>query len=150
MKKQPNSDHCFVCGRLNPRGLYMAFYDDGKDEVWSDHVIPAEYQGYPRVVHGGVLASILDEIVARVSFIDNVHQFMMSARLDIKFRRPVPVEVPLRFVGRRLQMKERTGRADGSVFLPDGALATEATMTLAALPDVLRNPVAEIGWRIDP
>ena len=150
MNKQPNSDHCFVCGRLNPRGLYMAFYDNGSDEVFSEHVIPAEYQGYPGIVHGGVQSAILDEIVARVSFIDNVHQFMMSARLDIKFRKPVPVEAPLRFVGRRLQLKERTGRAAGSIYLPDGTLATEAAMTLAALPESLRNPVEELGWRVDP
>lgn len=150
MNKQPNSDHCFVCGRLNPRGLYMAFYDNGSDEVWSEHAIPAEYQGYPGIVHGGVQSAILDEIVARVSFIDNVHHFMMSARLDIKFRKPVPVETPLRFVGQRLLLKERTGRAAGFIYLPDGTLATEATMTLAALPEGLRNPVEELGWRVDP
>ena len=150
MNKQPNSDHCFVCGRLNPRGLYVTFYDNGDDTVWADHVISAAYQGYPGIVHGGVQAAILDEIVGRVSLIENFHHFMMSVRLDVKYRKPVPVGKPIRFVGRRLQLKSRTGRATGEILLPDGTVATEASMTLAALPEAFRHPAAELGWRVDP
>ncbi len=60
MNKQPTSNYCFVCGRKNPRGLYMAFYDNGRDEVYAEYTIPEDYQGYPGIVHGGVQAAILD------------------------------------------------------------------------------------------
>ena len=71
MNKQPNSDHCFVCGRDNPRGLRMTFYDNGDDEVVSDFTIAPEYEGYPSIVHGGILVTNLDEIVGRISLIDD-------------------------------------------------------------------------------
>ncbi len=150
MRKQPNSDYCFVCGRLNPRGLYMAFYDNGDGEVVAEHVIPAPYQGYPGIVHGGVQAAILDEIVARVSFTQDIHHFMMSIRLDVKYRKPVPVETPLRFAARCEQLDQRRGRATGTIYLPDGTAATEASVLLAQLPPALKCPVAELGWKVDP
>lgn len=59
MKKQPNSEMCFVCGRKNPVGLYMRFHDNGETEVVSKFTVPEHYQGYPGIVHGGVLAAML-------------------------------------------------------------------------------------------
>ena len=56
----------------------MTFYDNGEDEVRAKQIIPAKYQGYPGIVHGGVQAAILDEIVGRVSLIEDFHRFMMS------------------------------------------------------------------------
>ena len=152
MNKQPNSNNCFVCGRHNPHGLYMAFYDNGDDEVYAEHVIPAAYEGYPGIVHGGVQAAILDEIVGRVSLIEDFHHFMMSVRLDVKYRRPAPINTPLRIVGRAVRLGGRLGRAVGEIFLPDGTLATEAVMTLAELPEEFRlqGAMEELGWRVDP
>ena len=107
MKKQPNSEMCFVCGRSNPVGLYMQFHNDGEHEVVSEYSVPAHYQGYPGVVHGGVVAAMLDEVVARVSMIGDHHHFMMSVKLQILYRHPVPVETPLKVVGRILRLRGR-------------------------------------------
>ena len=63
LHKQPNSDDCFICGRNNPHGLYMTFYDNGEDEVHSHYTVSDAYQGYPDVVHGGIVAAMLDEAV---------------------------------------------------------------------------------------
>jgi len=62
MNKQPNSEMCFVCGRSNPVGLYMQFEDDGELEVVSNFTVPAHYQGYPGIVHGGVLAGMIESL----------------------------------------------------------------------------------------
>ncbi len=152
MNKQPNSDYCFVCGRKNPRGLYMAFYDNGQDEVYAEYVVPADYQGYPGIVHGGVQAAILDEIVGRVAMIEDHHHFMMSARLEVKYRHPVPTETPLRVVGRLVRLRGRLGQAVGEIILPDGTLATEAAMLLADVPAEMRagGDLEALGWRVDP
>jgi uncharacterized protein (TIGR00369 family) len=151
MKLQPNSDYCFVCGRKNPKGLYMRFYDNGRDEVHANHTIPDEYQGYPGMVHGGVLASILDEVVCRVAMIEDHHHFMMSVKLEVKYRHPVPTETPLQVVGRIVRLRGRLGKAVGEVRLPDGTVAAEAAMTLADVPeDVIANSdLAALGWRLD-
>ncbi|MDH3923229.1 MAG: PaaI family thioesterase [Xanthomonadales bacterium] len=151
MNKQPNSEMCFVCGRSNPVGLYMQFYDDGENEVVSEYTVPAHYQGYPGIVHGGVVASMLDEIVGRVSMIGDHHHFMMSVRLQVLYRHPVPVETPLRVVGRILRLRGRLGKAEGQIFLPNGTIACEAQMSLADVPKQLlasTNP-SLLNWKVD-
>ncbi len=152
MKKQPNSDYCFVCGRKNERGLYMTFYDDGDNEVYSEHSVSEEYQSYPGVVHGGVVAAMLDEVVGRVAMIEDQHHFMMSVKLEIKYRYPVPTETPLRIVGRIIRLRGRLGKAVGEIFLPDGTLAAESAMTLADLPAEMlaKADLDALGWRVDP
>lgn len=153
MNKQPNSNNCFVCGRNNPRGLYMSFYDNGEDEVESHYSVPKCFEGYPGIVHGGVQAAILDEIVGRVSLIEDFHAFMMSVRLDVKYRHPVPVEEPLHIVAKREVIRDRYARATGMIYLADGTLASEASLKLIQIPDEFRfkgDPADELGWRVDP
>jgi len=142
---------CFVCGRSNPVGLYMQFFDDAELAVVSDYTVPSHYQGYPGIVHGGVVAAMLDEVVARVSMIGDHHHFMMSVRLEILYRQPVPVETPLRVVGRILRLRGRLGKAEGQILLPDGTVAAESRMSLADVPEQLlasTNPKL-LNWKVD-
>jgi uncharacterized protein (TIGR00369 family) len=149
--RQPNSDYCFVCGRKNARGLYMAFYDDGKNEVFSEYTVGEEYQGYPGIVHGGVVASMLDEVVARVAMIGDPHHFMLSVKLEVKYRHAVPTSTPLKVVGRIVKLRRRLGRAVGQIMLPDGQVAAEAEMTLADVPaEYISGATLEaLGWYVD-
>lgn len=151
MNKQPNSEMCFVCGRENPVGLYMRFHDNGETEVFSEYTVPEHYQGYPGIVHGGVVAAMLDEVVARVSMIGDPHHFMMSVKLAILYRHPVPVNTPLRIVGKIVRLRGRLGRAEGMIYLPDGTLACESAMTLADIPEELltRANRALLNWKVD-
>jgi uncharacterized protein (TIGR00369 family) len=152
MKKQPNSDYCFVCGRQNPHGLYMTFYDNERDEVCSEYSVAEAYQSYPGIVHGGIIAAMLDEAVGRVAMIADHHHFMMSVRLEVKYRRPVPTETPLRIVGRVVKLRGRLGKAVGEIYLPDGSIAAESALTLADVPAEMLVGVdlVALGWRIDP
>lgn len=151
MQNQPNSEMCFVCGRSNPVGLYMRFRDDGDQEVTSEYTVPAHYQGYPGIVHGGVLAAMLDEVVARVSMIGDHHHFMMSVKLQVLYRLPVPVETPLQVVGRIVRMRGRLGKAEGKIILPDGHIACESAMSLADVPQELLDSTHPklLNWKID-
>lgn len=149
--RQPNSDHCFVCGRQNPHGLYMTFYDNGRNEVISEYIVGDAYQGYPGVVHGGIVAAMLDEVVARVSMIGDHHHFMMSVKLEVKYRHPIPTDTPLKIVGRIVKLRGRLGKAVGEILLPDGIIAAESEMTLADVPAELIEGVnlEALGWRVD-
>jgi acyl-coenzyme A thioesterase PaaI-like protein len=152
LRKQPNSDHCFVCGRKNPRGLYMSFYDDGEQRVVARYTVPDAYQGYPGIVHGGILAAMLDEAVGRVAMIGDHHHFMMSVKLEIKYRHPVPTNAPLLIVGRVERMRGRLGQAVGEIILADGTVAAESAITLADVPARFLDgvDVDALGWRVDP
>jgi uncharacterized protein (TIGR00369 family) len=149
--KQPNSDDCFICGRNNPVGLYMSFYDNGDNEVCSEYTVADSYNSYPGIVHGGIVASMLDEVVGRVAMIGDHHHFMMTAKLEVKYRQPVPTETPLKIIGRIVRLRGRIGKAIGEVVLPDGSIAAEAEMTIVDVPPELLHGVdAEaLGWRVD-
>ena len=149
--KQPNSDMCFVCGRKNPVGLYMRFYDNGKDEVLSEYTVAERYQSYPGIVHGGILASMLDEVVGRVAMIGDHHHFMVSVKLQVLYRHPVPVETPLKIRGRIIRLRGRLGKAQGEIILPDGKVACEAAITLADVPKEILSSTNEslLNWQVD-
>ena len=87
MNSQPNSEICFVCGRSNPVGLYMRFEDDGdgdgEGEVISQYTVPERYQGYPGIVHGGILAAMLDEVVGRVSMVGDPQELLSDTNLSL-------------------------------------------------------------------
>ena len=125
--------------------------DDGQQEVWSEYTVSEAYQGYPGVVHGGVVAAMIDEAVGRVAMIGDPHHFMMSVRLEVKYRHPVPTETPLRIVGRIVRLRGRLGRAVGEVRLAEGTLLAEASLTLADVPSemLIGVDVAGLGWYVD-
>jgi uncharacterized protein (TIGR00369 family) len=129
----------------------MQFYDNGEDEVHSHYTVPERFQGYPGIVHGGIQAAMLDEVVGRVAMIEDHHHFMMSVTLNVKYRHPVPVATPLRIVGRIIRLRGRLGKAEGFIELPDGTIACDTQLTLADVPQSLleRSDPALLNWKID-
>ena len=150
--KQPNARMCYVCGRDNPAGLGMDFYDDGEGMVKSI-VTPADhFQGYPGVLHGGVVAAILDEVVGRSTMSTDHHRFMMTVNMTVQYRHPVPIGQELIAVGKVVRLKGRLGKAEGQIILADGTVACEAQLTLANMPAELADEarLAALNWRVDP
>ena len=129
----------------------MTFFDNGKDEVYAEQSVPELYHSYPGLVHGGIVAAMLDECVGRVALIGDHHHFMVSVKLEVKFRHPVPTETPLRIAGRIVKLRGRLGKAVGELTLPDGTVAAQTAMTLADLPKAIRQKanLAALGWRVD-
>ena len=100
MRKQANSEDCFVCGIANPLGLNIAFYEHPDGSVRSNLTIRPEFQGWPGVAHGGIIATLLDEVTARVYMNDSTeNKLMMTGKLEIRYRKPVPVGEPIEIVG---------------------------------------------------
>lgn len=150
--KQPNSRHCFVCGIENPVGLHLAFYSTDANEVVAEVTIPDGYQGYPGVVHGGILASMLDEAAGRAVMGGDIWRLMVTARLSVRYRKPVPIGQPLRLVGRLERRHGRLAKAHSEIQLPDGTVGAEAEALLADVP----TPPGEapdmdsLGWKVYP
>ena len=149
--KQPNSNHCFVCGRNNPYGLHLKFYESSPGEVTVEYSVPEQFQGYPGVVHGGVVAAILDEVTGRTQMGGDPPRFMFTARLDIRYRKNVPTGKPLKIIGQAKSSRERTATATGQIYGPEGDLLAEAKAVLVNVPDDIFNDVDlnEIGWKVD-
>jgi acyl-coenzyme A thioesterase PaaI-like protein len=152
IRRQPNSKHCFVCGLENEVGLKLRFDDNGVDEVRSTYTVPRHFQGYPGIAHGGIIAAMLDETTVRVAMIADHNRFMMTARMEIKYRKPVPTETPLLLVGRLLKDYGRKIDAHGEIRLPDDSVAAEADITLVKTPAeaVSQDDLNALGWRVYP
>jgi uncharacterized protein (TIGR00369 family) len=150
--KLPNSRHCFGCGMENTAGLCMTFFEVGPNRVASEITVPEHFQGYPGVVHGGIVATMLDEIVGRVLFTDDPQRMMMTAKLVTRYRKPVPVGEPLRVEGWLVRDKGRYAVTKSEIRLPDGSLAAEAEATLATVegPGMTPAELEEVGWRVYP
>jgi acyl-coenzyme A thioesterase PaaI-like protein len=153
--QQPNSKHCFVCGLENPFGLKLKFFITGPGEVTVEYTVPEKYQGYPGMVHGGVVASMLDEVLGRVHMDDGdpeSSRFMYTAKMTVRYRQHVPIGVPLRIVGRAERSKSHSATSVATLYGPDGKVLAEAEGLLVDVPaDVLKSTDIEaLGWRIYP
>jgi acyl-coenzyme A thioesterase PaaI-like protein len=148
--RQPNSRQCFVCGLSNPYGLQLRFNITAQGEVTAEYTVPERYQGYPGVVHGGIVAAMLDEVTGRVHMGIDPPRFMYTARLEIRYRRNVPVGQPLRIVGRADTSTGRRATATAAIYDAQGTVLAEADALLVDVPgDMLAEADLEaLGWKV--
>jgi len=128
MKKQPTSRMCFVCGESNPAGVHVRFYEQEDGSVLARFTGQEHHQGYPSRMHGGVITAVLDETIGRAIMIRHGEAVWgVTGELQIRFRKPAPLGVELTAVGRITSENSRLFEGSGELYLPDGAIAAEAT-----------------------
>lgn len=153
MQLQPNSLHCFVCGLENKNGLHLRFYQTDEGEVIVETTVPDRFQGYPGIVHGGIVASLVDEALGRVHM-ESVEdpRFMFTAKMTVNYRMPVPTETPIRIVAKGIKSKRRTATSICSIYGPKGEILAEAEAVLVNVPEeMLENADLEsLGWKVYP
>lgn len=152
LRKQPNSRDCFVCGVENRYGLALSFYEPGPGQVVCEVRLPEQFQGFPGLAHGGVMAAMLDEAAMRAAMTEDHQRFMLTARMTIRYRKPVPVGAPLKLVGRLLKQSGRISTAQAELLLPDGSVGAEAEAALVDYPVRLTDAerMESLGWRVYP
>jgi len=123
---------CFACGRENPIGLKLIFREEGTVYA-ATFVAEAAHQGYQGIVHGGIIATLLDEIMARLVWAR--YGRAATAKLDIRYRQPAPTGTPLEVRG-WITAERRGGRAmetAGDLRLSDGTLLAAGTALVIRL-----------------
>ena len=150
MHKQPNSRYCFLCGVENPTGLKVAFYADDEDRVVVRFVPREEHQGYPGVMHGGLLCALLDETIGRTLVQRDI--WAMTVGLNVRFHKPVPIGEELTVTGEIVRLRSRTLEGKGEVRLADGTVAVTAEAKYYILPsDQTEQFREELGfWQVVP
>ena len=119
------ANHCFVCGQSNPIGLHIQFrLEDG---VCRAKFTPGEtHMGYAQVTHGGIVFSLLDDVMANWLWLQGEHAF--TAKADIRYRAELPIHTPVILEGRCQKRKGRlTVMAGKVVGAEDGFVYAEAT-----------------------
>jgi len=115
---------CFVCGDKNPHGLCIAFYYD-RDQVVGEYTTDEKFQGYQGIVHGGLVSTLLDEIMAKAVLARQ--RYCMTVEMTVRFKKAIPVGTKLRLTGRVTQDRRRLLETAGEVTGEDGAVYATAT-----------------------
>lgn len=108
---------CFVCGRENPFGLRLSF-SCSNNRAFAEFIITNNYQGYSGIVHGGVIAAILDEAMIKAASSDKRNA--VTAAISIRFKNPLrvgedaSVEAVIKKSGRRLIVAYASIKGDDS------------------------------------
>ena len=132
-------------------GLKINFYTTAPGRCWAELSLSSQFEGYPGVVHGGILASVLDETGGRAHMEDPDH-FMVTAQLNVRYRKPVPTETPLVVIGTAGKRRGRVSHAHSEIQNLDGDVLAEAELVLVDIPESQQSNVdpAALGWRVYP
>ncbi len=144
MKLNDTTDYqrCFVCGQRNPFGLHLVFRIED-DTIVADFQPREEHQGFPGVIHGGIIASVLDETLGRTSILAQHPEWTMTGRLEIRYRRYVPYGPLLRVRARLGTERKRMIQATGVITFADdeSTILAEAQGTFLALPEQIVDTI---------
>jgi acyl-coenzyme A thioesterase PaaI-like protein len=150
MDKQPNSRMCFVCGIENPIGLHLHFYTDDEGRCVARFQPRQEHQGFPGQLHGGIISTLLDETMGRV--LQPMDVWAMTGTLEIKYRKPVPLDKELTVTGELVRNRNRVYEARGDIRLPDGTPLVEGKGMYIRIPDeVVEEAKSSLDfWEVVP
>ena len=141
--------NCFACGTLNVSGLQLELHA-GEDRCWTELVLPDRFQGWEGIAHGGIVSTILDEVMGW-ALIDH-DLWGVTARMSVEFKRPVPIGQPIRAEGRVLSARRRLVEAEGVlVGLEDGTLLARSQATFVGASDARKDELkARYGFGVVP
>ena len=121
----PTSSTCFLCGEHNPFGLKVVFWKDG-DRVFTEYNVDERRVGFDGLMHGGVLAALLDETMgwaAAFAF----DRMCITAEITVRYVKPVSVGSTIIVSAKPVSCSRRLCVAKGEVCDVDGTLYTRAS-----------------------
>ena len=153
--KQPNSKMCFICGLENPVGLHLHIYETEPGVVETTYTAPEHFQGYPDVLHGGIVGALIDEVSGRALMGSDPDKprFMFTAKLEVKYRRNVPIGKPLKIIGKAGKSKSRSAEAWAGIYDAEtNELLAEGNTLLMNVPEgqLDMSILNELGWKVYP
>jgi len=134
------------CGKANPRGLQLELYlIDGRVETRCR--LPGYVQGFPGAAHGGVLCTILDEVMAWAA-IESAGRFFVTGEMSVRFLAPAVPGEEILARGEIAEDRRRYLVCRGEVLAADGRLLVKAEGKYFAVPPAKQAEMEE-RWRRD-
>ena len=115
---------CFACGIENPHGLHLAGFREEGGWYICDFVPARHHQGWAGITHGGILSTLLDEMMTRVIWARGIDA--VTAELTVRFRRPVETGIALQLRAQIVSERGRLTVTRAEALLPDATVAAEA------------------------
>ena len=146
MKKLSGYPGCMACGKANPRGLQLDLYAaDGR--VQTRYTLPDYVRGFPGAAHGGVLCTILDEVMAWAA-IEGTGRFHVTGEMNVRFLAPAVPGDEILAHGEVLEDKRRYLVCRGEVRAADGRLLAKAEGKFFPVSELQEAQMRE-RWRRD-
>ncbi len=124
--------NCFACGTLNAHGLHLALHA-GDGRCWVDTTLDRRFEGWEGIAHGGIISTILDEVMAWAVVEHDL--WGVTARMSLEFKRPVPIGRPIRGEGRVTSVRRRLVETEGILTDEDGNVLARAEATFVGAPE---------------
>jgi acyl-coenzyme A thioesterase PaaI-like protein len=112
---------CFGCSRSNGDGLRLQFRRRG-DSVVCEYAIPDRFHGAPGIAHGGIVATILDEVSCSAAYFLR-GSYVVTGELSVRYEKPCPVEVDIVAAATIVEVRPRYLIVEGRVTCDDVVLA---------------------------
>jgi uncharacterized protein (TIGR00369 family) len=149
---QKISSMCFVCGANNPISLHAQFLELEDGRLYAEFMATDVHQSYPGRAHGGVISAILDEVIGRAVQVADPQIFGVTLELNVRFRKPVPLNVPLRVIAEITRHSNRLFVGEGKLLLEDGSVAADATARYLQMEvgSIAEGGLSDQDWHPDP
>ncbi len=134
VSKQNNSHMCLICGMNNSAGVRGQFYNMEDGSVGGLFTFREEHQSYPGRVHGGMLATMIDELAGRVLWVDCPDKIAVTMDINVKYRKPVPYNTPLKGRGMYTERLSRAYSAKCYIMDMDNNILAEGVAKYIILP----------------
>jgi uncharacterized protein (TIGR00369 family) len=120
--------NCFVCGEKNSGGLRLNFELDKEKKTLQTIFVPSPtYQGWDGIVHGGIISTLLDEVMAKLVY--ELGYQAVTASLEVRFKKPALILEPLRVCGEIMDVSKRLIKAKAHIVKEDGTFLATGTST---------------------
>ncbi len=118
--------NCFACGPDNPAGMHVQFEraTGGEEGVRAGVTLAARYQGWRGIAHGGIVMALLDEAMAHAA--GYAGHRGVTASVTVRFRRPVPLEVPIEVRGRVVWQRRNVLGVEASIYDAAGTVLVQS------------------------
>jgi len=136
MKTIPNYPHCFVCGDKNKEGLNIAFFFD-KGKAKAQYTSSKKFEGYPDILHGGIISALLDEVMIQSIVAAGIPTF--TVQIDVKFKKPAKIGEKLLLEGWITKDKGRIFLTEGKISREDGTLIASANGKYYKVQDKMKE-----------
>ena len=119
---------CFCCGKKNENGLRLDFELVGERKIKTQYIFPKKFQGFKDIVHGGIIATVLDEVMVNLAY--RLGIMAVTASMELRLKKPALVGQNITFYGEVGDGNKRVVEASAQAYNPEGVLIAEATAKL--------------------
>jgi uncharacterized protein (TIGR00369 family) len=126
-----DDNYCFVCGKQNTSGLGLSFSSVG-DKIVAEFTLQKKFQGYKDIIHGGIIAAILDEAMIKVLLTKDIQA--VTAELTVRFKAPLLAGETVSVEAGVLKVKKNLVETSAVIKRPDSSIIAEGTAKLIISP----------------